>query len=57
MRLTITLLKQHNHRMFRKHWLVQGKRVPLDMKSEESLLKKGVQIVEANTFLDARLGK
>lgn len=57
MRLTITLLKQHNQRMFRRHWLVQGKKTPIDMKSEEVLVKKGVQIVEATSFLDSRLGK
>lgn len=57
MRITLSLLKQHNQRMFRRHWLVQGKKIPKDMKSEEALVKKGVQIIEASSFLESRLGK
>ncbi|XP_063704454.1 large ribosomal subunit protein mL37 [Culicoides brevitarsis] len=57
MRITLTLLKQHNARMFRRHWQVQGKRIPKDMKSEESLVARGIPIVEATSFLQQREGK
>uniref|UniRef100_A0A336KZI8 Large ribosomal subunit protein mL37 n=1 Tax=Culicoides sonorensis TaxID=179676 RepID=A0A336KZI8_CULSO len=57
MRITLQLLKQHNQRMFRRHWYVQGKRTPIDLKSEEALMKKGLPIIEANTFINQKLGK
>lgn len=31
MRLTQICLRQHIGRMFKRHWVIQGKRVPIEM--------------------------
>jgi len=44
MRLTKTLCAQHLGWHFKKHWLVQGKRVPKETGAAAELLKRGVQV-------------
>ncbi|KAI5643082.1 hypothetical protein NE865_04804 [Phthorimaea operculella] len=51
MRLTQVLNRQHIGFMFKKHWLVQGKRVPLDTKVEDYLKSKGIPVQDALEFV------
>lgn len=51
MKLSQVLKRQHINFMFKKHWLVQGKRVPIDTGVEEKLKKLGIEVVDANEFV------
>lgn len=51
MRLTQILNRQHIDFMFKRHWLVQGKRVPGNTFVEEYLAKKGVKIEDALEYI------
>lgn len=51
MRLTLVLNRQHIGFMFKKHWLIQGKRVPLDTGIEEKLRAKGIPVEDALEFV------
>lgn len=51
MRLTQVLNRQHIGFMFKKHWLVQGKRVPIDTGLEEKLKAQGIQVEDALEFI------
>lgn len=51
MRLTQILNRQHVGFMFKKHWLVQGKRVPINTKVEEYLKSKGIPVEDALEFV------
>ncbi|GLV39876.1 mitochondrial ribosomal protein L37 [Carabus blaptoides fortunei] len=44
MKITRILCRQHIDRMFKAHWRVQGKRVPIDTKAEKVLAAKGVPV-------------
>lgn len=44
MKLTRILCRQHIDRMFKAHWRVQGKRVPIDTKAEKVLAAKGIPV-------------
>lgn len=56
MRLTVVLYRQHIGRMFKRHWLTQGVRTPIDTNAQSFLVSKGFQVTEANEFLNERLG-
>lgn len=47
MRFTQILYRQHIGFMFKKHWLVQGKRVPRDSGTEAMLKAQGIQVSQA----------
>lgn len=51
MKLTRVLNRQHIDFMFKKHWLVQGKRVPIDTGVEDVLRKKGIPVEDALEFI------
>lgn len=51
MKLSNVLYRQHVGFMFKKHWLVQGKRVPIDTGIEESLKAKGIPVEDAQEFV------
>lgn len=51
MRLSPVLNRQHIGFMFKKHWIVQGKRVPIDTGVEEQLKAKGIQVEDALEFV------
>lgn len=51
MKLTQVLNRQHIGFMFKKHWLIQGKRVPIDTKVEEYLKSKGIPVEDALEFV------
>ncbi|XP_026314915.1 39S ribosomal protein L37, mitochondrial [Hyposmocoma kahamanoa] len=51
MRLTQILNRQHIGFMFKKHWLVQGKPVPINTKVEEYLKSKGIPVEDALEFV------
>ncbi|KAG6449976.1 39S ribosomal protein L37, mitochondrial [Manduca sexta] len=51
MRLSPVLRRQHIDFMFKKHWLVQGKRIPIETGAEEKLKKKGIKVEDALEFI------
>ncbi|CAH2094628.1 unnamed protein product [Euphydryas editha] len=51
MKLSQVLLRQHIGFMFKKHWIVQGKRVPIDTGVEEYLKQKGIPVEDALEFV------
>lgn len=54
MRLTLVLNRQHIGFMFKKHWIVQGKRVPIDTHVEEYLTAKGIKVEDALEFINKK---
>lgn len=44
MRLYKVLNRQHIDRMFKFHWRIQGKRVPINTQAEEILIAKGIPV-------------
>ena len=55
MRITQPLCKQHIQRMFKRHWLVQGKRKILDTGSERYLEKLGIPVIDAKKFVENKI--
>ncbi|XP_050354296.1 39S ribosomal protein L37, mitochondrial [Nymphalis io] len=51
MKLSQVLYRQHIGFMFKKHWLVQGKRVPIDTGVEDRLKEKGIPFEDALEFV------
>lgn len=51
MKLSQVLLRQHIDFMFKRHWLVQGKRVPVNTGIEEYLKEKGIPVEDALEFV------
>lgn len=51
MRLSQVLNRQHIGFMFKKHWVVQGKRVPIDTGVEDVLKAKGIPVEDALEFI------
>lgn len=51
MRITQTLRAQHLGFMFKKHWQIQGHRIPTDTGAETDLTARGLKVVDANEFL------
>lgn len=51
MKFTAALKRQHIDFMFKKHWKVQGKRVPLNTGVEDHLKAKGIPVVDAIEFV------
>lgn len=51
MKLSQVLFRQHIDFMFKRHWLVQGKRVPIDTGIEEYLKEKGIPVEDALEFV------
>ncbi|CAH0400498.1 unnamed protein product [Chilo suppressalis] len=54
MKLTQVLNRQHIGFMFKKHWLVQGKRVPIDTGVEDYLKAKGIPVEDALEFVSEK---
>lgn len=57
MRLTRRLCAQHLDWMFKKHWQVQGKRVPRDSGAISELQKVGIQVKDVNEVLSPKVEK
>lgn len=51
MRPTQVLRAQHLGFMFKKHWLIQGRRTPKDTGAKALLEAQNIQVVEANEFV------
>lgn len=51
MRITQTLRAQHIGFMFKKHWQVQGHRIPTETGAEGDLIARGLKVVDANEFV------
>ncbi|XP_022121277.2 39S ribosomal protein L37, mitochondrial [Pieris rapae] len=51
MKLSRVLYAQHIGFMFKKHWLIQGKRVPIDTGVEQYLKEKGIKVEDALDFI------
>lgn len=47
MRLTQALRAQHLGHMFKKHWLVQGRRTPQDSGAKAALEARNIQVADA----------
>lgn len=51
MKITQILNRQHIGFMFKKHWRIQGKRVPINTKLEERLQKQNIPVIDALEFI------
>lgn len=51
MRLTQKLCAQNLGFMFKKHWLQQGKRIPIETGAHQELESQGKQIVDATDLV------
>lgn len=51
MRLTQALRAQHLGNMFKKHWLVQGRRTPKDSGARAILEAQNIEVVDAVDFV------
>lgn len=51
MRITNALWKQHLDFMFKQHWRVQGKRVPIDTGTEAHMQALNIPVVDALEFI------
>lgn len=51
MRLTGVLYRQHAGFMFKRHWLVQGRRVPQDTGAKAALESQGIPVLDATEYL------
>ncbi|CAK1550550.1 unnamed protein product [Leptosia nina] len=51
MKLSRVLYAQHIGFMFKKHWVIQGKRVPIDSGVEQYLKEKGINVEDALEFV------
>lgn len=54
MRLTPVLNRQHIGFMFKKHWVVQGRRVPIDTHIEEYIKAKGIKVEDALEYVNGK---
>lgn len=54
MRLTQICLRQHIGRMFKRHWVVQGKKIPVDNGSISELAKLGIFPEDAVEFVSGK---
>lgn len=54
MRLTTVLCKQHIGRMFKKHWRLQRKRVPIVTQAEGAVEAKGIPVYDANDIIEEK---
>lgn len=54
MRFTAVLLRQHIGFHFKKHWIIQGKRVPAETGAEAELLAHGIPVVDPNELIKER---
>lgn len=57
MRLTSKLYAQHLGWTFKKHWKVQGKRVPTDTGAQNVLASMGFEVKEVSEVLKVTLPK
>lgn len=51
MRPTQVLRAQHLGFMFKKHWLVQGRRTPKDSGAKAFLEAQNIEVVDSNEFV------
>ncbi|XP_055524558.1 39S ribosomal protein L37, mitochondrial [Wyeomyia smithii] len=51
MRFTPILLRQHIGFHFKKHWIIQGKRVPVETGAQAELEARGIPVIDANELL------
>lgn len=57
MRFTPRLHAQHLGWMFKKHWQIQGKRIPTDTGAASELEKLGIQVKGAEDVIKPKLEK
>lgn len=51
MRLTVALFRQHGDFMFKRHWLIQGRRKPQDSGAKAVLESQGIPVIDAEEYL------
>lgn len=54
MRVTLPLCKQHIERMFKRHWLTQGRRKVLETGSGKYIKKMGFPVLDAVEFANKK---
>ncbi|KAL1375215.1 hypothetical protein pipiens_017626 [Culex pipiens pipiens] len=54
MRLTSVVLRQHIGFHFKRHWIVQGKRVPSETGATAELAARGIPVVDPNALIRER---
>lgn len=54
MRLTQVLFRQHGDRMFKKHWIVQGRRRPQDTGAKAYLESLGIPVLDAVEYINQK---
>lgn len=54
MRLTSALYAQHGGFMFKRHWLIQGRRVPRDTGAKATLEKQGIPVLDAVEYINQK---
>lgn len=54
MRLSKVLNRQHIDRMFKFHWRIQGKQVPINTQVEEVLAAKGIPVCDPKEVIFER---
>ncbi|XP_019541947.3 large ribosomal subunit protein mL37 [Aedes albopictus] len=54
MRFSAVLLRQHIGFHFKKHWIVQGKRVPAETGAQAELAARGIPVVDPNELISER---
>lgn len=51
MRVISVLYRQHIDRMFKKHWRIQGNRIPRDTGAETHLKSLGIPVFDAQDII------
>lgn len=52
MRLTTVLCRQHIGRMFKTHWRLQRKRVPIITEANSEMEARGIPVYEPNDIIE-----
>lgn len=54
MRVTGALYRQHAGFMFKRHWLIQGRRIPQDTGSKAALERQGIPVLDAVEYMNRK---
>lgn len=54
MRFTAVLLRQHIGFHFKKHWIIQGKRLPSETGAQAELAARGIPVLDPNEVIQER---
>lgn len=54
MRLTGALYRQHAGFMFKRHWLIQGRRIPQESGAKAILESQGIPVLDAVEYMNEK---